>query len=485
MASLVTTKAGLRRIEFGPQDDRRIIRLGRMPAKTAQTFKAYTERIIANNATGTPHDDETARWLATLDEKHLAKLRKVGLADGVGLATVALRPFLDRCLQTLGEKASTKTFYGHTRRNLLECFGATHAVRDIGTADADAFRSWLSNHEELAPATVARRVTAARSMWRLAVRWGMASQNPFEGVRGGHQTNQQRLRFVSSETIEQVMEAAPDAEWRAIIALARYAGLRTPSETYELRWGDIDWERGRLTITCPKLEHIEGHGTRIVPLFPELRKPLLDLFAEADSGGEYVIARHRGGSTNLRTHFQRIIRRAGIVPWPKPFQNLRASRETELMREYDLATVCRWIGNSPAVAANHYATSVDLDADFARAAGKAAAPVDPPEKAQQKAQWTTSVRGDQRMTVQPSDSTQPLATSGVVNDRHAWSSVDLNQDWARRDSNPHVLNGQGILSPRRLPIPPLAPKRSVSDGQLTPPSTESASLNVSPSPQGH
>jgi hypothetical protein len=39
------------------------------------------------------------------------------------------------------------------------------------------------------------------------------------------------------------------------------------------------------------------------------------------------------------------------------------------MREYDLATVCKWIGNSPAVAAKHYAMCVDLDADFRRATG--------------------------------------------------------------------------------------------------------------------
>ena len=55
---------------------------------------------------------------------------------------------------------------------------------------------------------------------------------------------------------------------------------------------------------------------------------------------------------------------SGLEPWPKLFHNLRASRETELMRDYDLATVCKWIGNSPAVAAKHYAMCVDLDATF-------------------------------------------------------------------------------------------------------------------------
>ena len=56
---------------------------------------------------------------------------------------------------------------------------------------------------------------------------------------------------------------------------------------------------------------------------------------------------------------------------------MRASRESELMREYDLATVCKWIGNSPAIAATHYATSIDLNADFKRASGQANKPTAP------------------------------------------------------------------------------------------------------------
>ena len=40
--------------------------------------------------------------------------------------------------------------------------------------------------------------------------------------------------------------------------------------------------------------------------------------------------------------------------WPKLFHNLRATRETELADEYPIKTVCEWIGNSPAIAAEHY-----------------------------------------------------------------------------------------------------------------------------------
>jgi hypothetical protein len=36
---------------------------------------------------------------------------------------------------------------------------------------------------------------------------------------------------------------------------------------------------------------------------------------------------------------------------------------------HDLATVCRWIGNSPEIAVKRYAIAVGLDADFRRATG--------------------------------------------------------------------------------------------------------------------
>jgi transposase len=301
-------------------------------------------------------------------------------------------------------------------------------VRDITPADADAWRAWLAEHEKLSPATVARRVIAARTIWRKAVRWKLARENPFDGVKGGHQANESRKRFIAGEHIDSALAEAPDAEWRAIIALARYGGLRTPSETFALRWGDIDWDRGMIHVSCPKLAHRENHASRVIPLFPELREPLLTLFAEAEPGTEYVIARHRLGCANLRTQFERIIRRAGLKPWPRLFHNLRASGESELMREYDLATVCRWIGNSPAVAAKHYATSIDLDADFRRAAGL-------PSEAQQKAQQSASADGGQGETREQAEHTETPEKQGSDTLCHSHASAVEAKGWALQDSN--------------------------------------------------
>src|SRR5262249_42219374 len=64
----------------------------------------------------------------------------------------------------------------------------------------------------------------------------------------------------------------------------------------------------------------------------------------------------------------RYVRRAGLKPWPKLFQNMRATRETELAQDYPLHVVCEWIGNSKAVATKHYLQVTD--ADFAKAQGR-------------------------------------------------------------------------------------------------------------------
>jgi integrase len=150
-----------------------------------------------------------------------------------------------------------------------------------------------------------------------------------------------------------------------IFALARFGGLRIPSEALALRWDDIDWAQGRMTVTVPKLEHVEGKETRLVPLFPELLPYLEEGFEAADDGAEFVIARHRDKNSNLRTHMFRIIKKAGLTPWPKPFQNCRSTRETELAETIPAHVVCAWIGNSEAVAKKHYLQVTD--SHFARA----------------------------------------------------------------------------------------------------------------------
>src|SRR6516162_7755029 len=171
-------------------------------------------------------------------------------------------------------------------------------------------------------------------------------KNPFAKLKAGKQVDNTRQVYITRETTQSAIEAAPDAEWRLIIALARYGGLRCPSEFLPLKWADVDWERDRFRVTSPKTEHFEGKGERWVPIFPELRPYLEEAFDLAAVGAECVIGRYRLKNANLRTRFERIIRKAGLEPWERLFHNLRASRQTELTDIFSAHIVAKWLGNS-------------------------------------------------------------------------------------------------------------------------------------------
>lgn len=148
-----------------------------------------------------------------------------------------------------------------------------------------------------------------------------------------------------------------------IVALSRYGGLRCPSEVLSLRRQDTLWDTSKIVVTSAKTAHHADKGTRTIPLFPELRPYLDESFELAVDGSEFVIdSVYRQSAmkatgwriANLRTTFLKIIGRAGLKPWARPFHNLRASRETELIETYPIQVVTSWLGNSPTIAMKHY-----------------------------------------------------------------------------------------------------------------------------------
>ena len=92
-----------------------------------------------------------------------------------------------------------------------------------------------------------------------------------------------------------------------------------------------------------------------------MRPHLETVFDEAEPGTVHVIAKHRIASANLRTTFAKICRRAGVQLWERCFQNMRASRETELSQDFPMHVVCSRIGNNTPVALKHYLTVIDAD----------------------------------------------------------------------------------------------------------------------------
>jgi hypothetical protein len=67
----------------------------------------------------------------------------------------------------------------------------------------------------------------------------------------------------------------------------------------------------------------------------------------------------------MRATFARIVRRAGVEPWSRLWHSLRASCESDLAQSFPLATVAKWLGNSPSIALRHYVDPTEAAFDLA------------------------------------------------------------------------------------------------------------------------
>lgn len=375
MATLVHEANGTHRIAFVDRNKRRrTIRLGKMAKSAARKIKIRIEELNAATITRMAPDDDTSRWVASLGDVLVKKLVKVGLiAPRQPVNSTSLANFLAGYLARRQEnKPASRIVWGQVIRDLNAYFGDQKELKTVTPADALDFKAHLQGRK-LAAATISKRLQHARMFFADALHRELIVKNPFIDVKMAAPIDLSQRHYVERATTERIL-AACDPTWRAIVALARYGGLRCPSEVLSLKWTDINWVTGRMNVFSPKLEHHAFRAHRQVPLFPRLREILAESKSLANAGHEYVInngyreaalrAEKGWANANLRTQFERILGRAEIETWPGLFHALRSSCETEPAKDFPIHVVASWLGNTPAIAAKHYllVRSCDFDA---------------------------------------------------------------------------------------------------------------------------
>lgn len=364
MASITHRPNGHRWVQFvDAQDRRQTVRLGKTTKRNAEEVCRRIEHLLAAKLAGDTIDRQTAQWLDTIQPKLRDRLVAVGLADPTA-KRLRLGEWWDQFIakQTHAKPNSTAN-YERTKRCMLDYFGTDRMLDAITPADASDWRIWMlternlrdKSRRGLSDETVRRRCGRAKTLYREAIRRGHATTNPFVALVSTCRGNVSRQHFVDAATIDDCIEAAPCGDWRTILALCRYGGLRCPTEVLSLQWSDINLPEGHFTIRATKTEHTIKRGIRVCPIFPELRPHLEAAYDAAPKGATKVITRYTNPEQNLRTTFEKIITRAGHQPWPRLFQNLRATRETELLAKFPAKDVAEWLGNSVPVAMMHYA----------------------------------------------------------------------------------------------------------------------------------
>ena len=303
--------------------------------------------------------ESIVKWVSTIMGTKLhGKLVNVGLLESVG--NTKLEAFVDAYIAMRTDlKGSSVQTMKSAKNRIVGVWGANKEVRSITKANVVELRASLFS--KLSSATVARTMKHGRQFLEHAVDSNLITKNPFSKMKMGGQKNPSRLFFLDRETSQKVLDACPNLQWRLIFSLARFGGLRIPSELIGLQWSDVLWAEKKIRVPSPKTEHIEGKDHRWVPLFPEIMEPLRQAFDIAKEGDKFIFPRTITGAVNLRKGLNSIIKKAGLSPWPKLFQNLRASRETELCQNHPLHVVAAWIGNSPTVAIGHYLQTIAPD----------------------------------------------------------------------------------------------------------------------------
>jgi integrase len=357
MASITTKKEGvgkgLKRLQFRLPGKQRTdtIYLGRMPMKQAETVRCRVEDLLHAMTSNTTPSPETYLWLGGISPKLRKDLEKFGLVGPARTAQrMTLQELVGQFMGTQVVKPATMAVYKQATSHLIAHLGSGCRVETITSSDLDGWKKAL-HADGLAPATVAKRVNVIKSLFNKAVDWAVVPASPAASLKRGSQRNPKRMVDVPREIAAKVIDHCFDPHSKAVIGLARYAGLRVPSELVGLSKGSIDWRLLRISVYSPKT-----NSTRIVPICPELATLLLPIATGCATDPLFPKIR---SDTNLSTMVRRATARAGISPWPKTFQNLRRSCAQDISEMLPAHASAKIMGHSISVAANHYVSVTD------------------------------------------------------------------------------------------------------------------------------
>lgn len=191
------------------------------------------------------------------------------------------------------------------REHLMPAFGNAR-VGEITRERVRDFLAGLTNERKVtrdpegneteapryATGTVLKVRTCLSSVMSEAVERGMVATNPCHGLKGLPKAEPRRMLFLTAAEVQALAEAI-DPQYRALIYVAAYTGLRA-GELHALRRRDVDTMSGRLTVEralkiwragTPVFGKTKSDKARGVDLAPQIRDLLAAHLARPRSGG--------------------------------------------------------------------------------------------------------------------------------------------------------------------------------------------------------
>ena len=200
------------------------------------------------------------------------------------------------------------------RRDLV-ALSAWAGERDLLALNGNDLRAFVAaeHRRGLSPKSLQRRLSACRSLYRWLLKQGRIAASPADGVRAP-KAPRKLPQVLDVDEAVQLVELPTDAPLglrdRALLELFYSSGLRL-SEVCALRWHDLDFETGLVTVLG------KGSKQRIVPVGSHARAAL-QAWRE-DSAGQpdgFVFPGRGGGQISARAiqlRMKQLAMRQGVL----------------------------------------------------------------------------------------------------------------------------------------------------------------------------
>jgi integrase len=175
-------------------------------------------------------------------------LRERDLGRRVEGIAITLNEYLNRWLETAAKpKLRDKSYQSYEsllRRYMRPVLGerdlAAICPLDIQAAYQQLVDRGLSGR------TIRYTHSVLRSAMRQAIRWRLLSQDPTDGAQLPR-LRRREMRVLSADQSRAFLSAALKTHYGPVFAVALSTGMR-PSEYLALKWQDIDWDRGTVSV---------------------------------------------------------------------------------------------------------------------------------------------------------------------------------------------------------------------------------------------
>jgi len=195
--------------------------------------------------------------------------------------------------------------------------------------------------------TINFEISALRTVFNQAIKWGYMNSNPTKGVKRLKVTDSKELRFLTVEETRRFLDACPGDLYPIYFTFLN-TGMRK-QELENLEWDDVDFQRRKIKIRRKEFWHPKT-GEREIPISPSVLKLFKKLEKENKKRlkSNFVFPHSDGGKIRikLREKLIKIADKAGI----KDFTKLHTLRHTFashlVMQGVDLPTVKKLMGHS-------------------------------------------------------------------------------------------------------------------------------------------